>query len=90
MARQAWRGNVRELKNFIYRMALLAREDIVDSAALAPMLDQVQRAHADPGEAGGLDLAVGRWLAETTKRRKTTGTGICVSANRLDLDISDP
>jgi two-component system nitrogen regulation response regulator GlnG len=65
LARQAWRGNVRELKNFIYRMALLAREDIVDSAALAPMLDQVQRAHADPGEAGGLDLAVGRWLAET-------------------------
>jgi two-component system nitrogen regulation response regulator GlnG len=71
LSRQAWRGNVRELKNFIYRMALLAREDTVDAAALAPMLEQVQRAHAEPRPGAGLDGAVGRWLAEA---RPASGT----------------
>ncbi|MGN6355939.1 MAG: sigma-54-dependent transcriptional regulator, partial [Novosphingobium sp.] len=33
LARQPWRGNVRELRNFIYRLALLAREDLIDVAA---------------------------------------------------------
>jgi two-component system nitrogen regulation response regulator GlnG len=65
LARQSWRGNVRELKNFIYRMALLAREDIVDAAALAPLLDQARRAQDETGEGGGLDTAVSRWLSET-------------------------
>jgi DNA-binding NtrC family response regulator len=36
LARQPWRGNVRELRNFIYRLALLAREDVIDAAALTP------------------------------------------------------
>ena len=39
LARQAWRGNVRELRNFIYRLALLAREDQIDPAALEPLLE---------------------------------------------------
>lgn len=44
LGRQPWRGNVRELKNFIYRLALLAREDVVDVAALQPLLDATQGA----------------------------------------------
>jgi two-component system nitrogen regulation response regulator GlnG len=64
LSRQSWRGNVRELKNFTYRLALLAREDIVDAAALAPMLDQASRARSDAGEGGGLETAVGRWLGD--------------------------
>jgi two-component system nitrogen regulation response regulator GlnG len=65
LARQPWRGNVRELKNFIYRMALLAREDVIDAAALAPLLEQARRAHADGGDgATSLEAAVGHWLTE--------------------------
>jgi len=66
LSRQPWRGNVRELKNFIYRLALLAREDVVDAEALAPMLEQAPRASAESGEGGqGLDAAVEQWLATT-------------------------
>lgn len=67
LARQPWRGNVRELKNFIYRLALLAREDLVDAAALHPLLAAAtQRAEdASDGSEAPLDLAVTRWLSRT-------------------------
>jgi len=72
LSRQPWRGNVRELRNFIYRMALLAREDVIDAAALAPMLEQARRAQGDGGDGGvSLEVAVGRWLADT---RPVAGT----------------
>jgi two-component system nitrogen regulation response regulator GlnG len=64
LQRQPWRGNVRELKNFIYRLALLAREDVVDASVIAPLLAQAQRAESEAGEgAATLDSAVERWLA---------------------------
>ncbi len=62
LARQSWRGNVRELRNFIYRLALLAREEIVDAAALAPHLVQITRPDSDGEGSAGLDHAVKRWL----------------------------
>jgi two-component system, NtrC family, nitrogen regulation response regulator GlnG len=71
LSRQSWRGNVRELKNFIYRLALLAREDIIDAAALAPMLDQVRTDAASADAGNGLESAVSRWLAEA---RPVSGT----------------
>lgn len=48
LARQPWRGNVRELRNFIFRLALLARDDMIDAEAIEPMLASAQ---AQPGEA---------------------------------------
>ena len=33
-----WRGNVRELRNFIFRAALLAREETIDARVIATML----------------------------------------------------
>jgi two-component system nitrogen regulation response regulator GlnG len=63
LARQPWRGNVRELKNFIYRLALLAREDTLDVATIAPLLEQMSKP-GDDGDGGGLDEAVRRWLEE--------------------------
>ena len=63
LIRQPWRGNVRELRNLIYRAALLAREDVIDAAALAPLLEQVR----DRGEGEGatsLPAAVSSWLAD--------------------------
>ena len=59
LSQQAWRGNVRELRNFIYRLALLAREDQIDPAALEPLLVQQ---NAEPGGAIDFDGAVIGWL----------------------------
>lgn len=70
LARQPWRGNVRELRNFIYRLALLAREDTIDGDALAALLEANLRRDEAAGE-GGLDLAVLAWLAS---ERPSPGT----------------
>lgn len=61
LARQPWRGNVRELRNFVYRLALLSREDVIDRAALAPMLAEVPRGTE---EGAGFDHAVRSWLGQ--------------------------
>jgi two-component system nitrogen regulation response regulator GlnG len=62
LAQQPWRGNVRELRNFIYRISLLVREDRIEAEAIAPLLAQT-----GAGEQGGgpsdLDGAVMQWLA---------------------------
>ncbi|MBB4856790.1 two-component system nitrogen regulation response regulator GlnG [Novosphingobium chloroacetimidivorans] len=64
LSRQSWRGNVRELKNFIFRLALLAREEMIDADALAPLLPIDQPGDAAAGEQGAdLDAAVRHWLA---------------------------
>jgi two-component system nitrogen regulation response regulator GlnG len=64
LARQPWRGNVRELRNFIFRLALLAREELVDAGTLAPLLaQQVARGDTESSAAGNLDNAVVSWLA---------------------------
>lgn len=68
---QMWRGNVRELKNFVYRLALLAREEVVDRAAVQSLLtDEMAAAPVSPNtgtiEMSGisdLDGALVRWLA---------------------------
>ena len=63
LQRQPWRGNVRELKNFIYRLALLAREDLVDAAAVTTLLIQNHRADGEGADSGpALENAVVRWL----------------------------
>ena len=64
LSRQPWRGNVRELRNFIYRLALLAREDVVDGAALAPMLASLTRAEDSGAAPGDFDSAVVQWLSD--------------------------
>jgi two-component system nitrogen regulation response regulator GlnG len=61
LARQPWRGNVRELRNFIYRLALLAREDLDDVAALESLLAQTARGEEAQGPAD-LATAVASWL----------------------------
>ncbi|MDE2405529.1 MAG: sigma-54-dependent Fis family transcriptional regulator [Sphingomonadales bacterium] len=76
LRRQPWKGNVRELRNFIYRLALLAREEQVDAAALEPLLASARAdepaAPADSGEPGdGLAGAVAHWLAD---KRPAPGT----------------
>ncbi len=65
LSRQPWRGNVRELRNFIYRLALLTREEVIDAAAVAPLLAQVSRLDSDSDGQSGLDVAVKRWLDDS-------------------------
>ena len=72
LARQPWRGNVRELRNFIYRLALLAREEVIDGAAIEPLLAQAEAgALPRPGDSAvlgstGLAEAVDVWLADNS------------------------
>jgi two-component system nitrogen regulation response regulator GlnG len=54
LTRQPWRGNVRELKNLVYRAALLAREETIDAAGIAGLLE-----HAAPSAEGGTDDLAG-------------------------------
>ena len=69
LARQPWRGNVRELRNFIYRLALLAREDVIDVATIEPLLAS-EPTRADHPVDAPTDRSVtfagalGHWLAE--------------------------
>ncbi len=63
LARQPWRGNVRELRNFIFRLALLAREELVDVETLGPLL--LKQGTRSEGEGSpDLDGAVIQWLAQ--------------------------
>ena len=64
LSRQPWRGNVRELKNFIYRLSLLAREDIVDAEGLGPMLADVPPQLASEITGADIDSAVCQWFAQ--------------------------
>lgn len=63
LMRQPWRGNVRELRNFIYRLALLSREDVVDANTLTPMLADIPQGDVSGGEEG-LEQAVHAWLGQ--------------------------
>jgi two-component system nitrogen regulation response regulator GlnG len=69
LARQPWRGNVRELKNLVYRAALLAREDTIDAAAIGQLLTESPAVEsAGQPDFGG---ALRTWLGET---RPANGT----------------
>ncbi len=61
LARLPWRGNVRELRNFVYRLALLARDDAVDGAAVEALVEPLEP-NAGSGFADGFEAAVPAWL----------------------------
>ncbi|MEO1490102.1 MAG: sigma-54 dependent transcriptional regulator [Pseudomonadota bacterium] len=60
-----WRGNVRELRNVVYRLALMAREDVIDASALADLLSEDTGARADRASSEPItfEAAVEDWLA---------------------------
>ena len=63
LRQQPWRGNVRELRNLLFRLALLARDEMVDAAVIEPLLAQAAQGEAPAAEAVSFDAAVRGWLA---------------------------
>jgi two-component system nitrogen regulation response regulator GlnG len=61
-----WRGNVRELRNVVYRLALMAREDVIDAATVSDVLGEEAAAPPPSGPLPdcGIAAAVTAWLAE--------------------------
>ena len=58
---RAWRGNVRELRNAAFRLALMARDDTIDRAAVEDVLPAA-RTDADDGAKHGFEAAVEAWV----------------------------
>jgi two-component system nitrogen regulation response regulator GlnG len=65
LQRQPWRGNVRELRNFIYRLVLMAREDTIDAPGVQALLEQ-RPAMAAPSDNADFEAALEAWLSEET------------------------
>ena len=68
LTQMPWRGNVRELKNFIYRLTLTAREDCISEATVMQIAGS---ADAEPMLIGGMcsfEAAVAQFMAEQRQR----------------------
>ncbi|TNE32703.1 MAG: sigma-54-dependent Fis family transcriptional regulator [Alphaproteobacteria bacterium] len=56
-----WRGNVRELRNVVYRLALMARKDVIDIETLAEVVGE-EATMASAAEHRGFAGALEFWL----------------------------
>jgi two-component system nitrogen regulation response regulator GlnG len=59
-----WRGNVRELRNVVYRLSLMAREDRIDADSISDIIGPEIALSAVPqaGGEGGFAAALAGWL----------------------------
>ncbi len=62
LERQVWRGNVRELKNTMYRLALMARDDLIDSETISAVLDEAMTVAGSGDQRDGFASALEKWL----------------------------
>lgn len=58
-----WRGNIRELKNLIYRLALVCRDDVITEAAVAQYIEPASESGA-PVQSASFEAAVVQFLRE--------------------------
>lgn len=58
-----WRGNIRELKNLIYRLALVCRDDVITEAAVAQYIEPTNESGA-PVQSASFEAAVSQFLRE--------------------------
>ena len=63
LAQREWRGNVRELRNAVFRLALMARDDTIDAESIGDILGDADRARHDKGPVG-YERALQEWVAE--------------------------
>ncbi len=61
---QPWRGNVRELRNFVFRAALLSREEQIDTASVRQLLAD-RPAAAETGGEATFSGALTSWLGKS-------------------------
>jgi two-component system nitrogen regulation response regulator GlnG len=61
LATHPWRGNVRELRNAVFRLALLARQTVIDADLVAEALGPALAAPGT-GQQSGLAFALRTWL----------------------------
>jgi two-component system, NtrC family, nitrogen regulation response regulator GlnG len=58
-----WRGNIRELRNLIYRLALVCREDTITEATIAQNVDSAPESDA-PVQGASFEAAVVQFLRD--------------------------
>ncbi|MDJ0642771.1 MAG: nitrogen regulation protein NR(I) [Erythrobacter sp.] len=63
LEKRNWRGNVRELRNVVYRLALMAREDLIDASNLSDIVGEEPSPGSDSTEQDGFGAALDQWLA---------------------------
>jgi two-component system, NtrC family, nitrogen regulation response regulator GlnG len=71
MTAMPWRGNVRELKNFIYRLVLTTREDRISETSLVQLASISNDNVETTGATCSFDAAVAQFMADQRQR----GTG---------------
>ena len=59
---QLWKGNVRELRNVVFRLALLARDDLIDRQTVVDALPSAVDAKI-PSARDGIEEALEEWLS---------------------------
>ncbi len=70
LSAQSWRGNVRELRNFIYRLVVLARDELIGLNELGIQLGQHSASPAPTAAGGGQDdalsiaVALDHWIEQ--------------------------
>ncbi|MFC4292065.1 sigma 54-interacting transcriptional regulator [Sphingorhabdus arenilitoris] len=67
LTRMPWRGNVRELKNLMYRVALVSREDVISEAAILQS-GEASDDVAFPAGGCSFEAAVSQFLANHKNR----------------------
>lgn len=61
LEQQRWRGNVRELRNLVYRLALLARSEVIDAELAHEVLGK-EHGRAAPGPGSSVEQALLEWI----------------------------
>lgn len=61
LARHDWRGNVRELRNMIFRLALMARDEVIDAGLVAEIIPDRRSSDLQAAETP-FEVALTEWL----------------------------
>ena len=67
-----WRGNIRELKNLIYRLALVCREDVITEATVLQYIEPAQE-NGMPAQGASFEAAVSQFLRDSRLRGTSRG-----------------
>jgi two-component system nitrogen regulation response regulator GlnG len=69
----AWRGNVRELKNLIYRLALICREDVIGEHIIHQAMERDSDGEAVIEPGGSFDAAVAQFMRNERHNHENSG-----------------